>query len=133
MRFINTTPHVIRLKTQCGHIMSIPSSDDKDMCAIFRGKAVAAQTDPILIENRFISTSGPPAYRIDPEEFMRSVQPNEPTIYLISSITGEALARQTDLRHPLARFFVPYSGPDPARCLRENGEIKWCAELMEYA
>jgi hypothetical protein len=131
--FVNTTPHALRLKTQSGHIVEIPPSPDKDLCQVFRGKAVAAKTPPLAFEHEFIATSGPPTYQIDPDEFTRLVQPEQDTIYLVSSISGEALARQTQLRHPRARFFVPYSGPDPARCLRVNGEIQWCAELMEYA
>lgn len=129
---VNTTPHSITLKLTDGSLKVVPPSTDAALVALFRGTTTVKQTEPLALADGFVATSGKPIYDLDAEAFFRLVQPAVPTVYLISTISAEMIAKMPSLRHPNARFFVPYSGPDSRRCLRENGQIVWVAELMEY-
>lgn len=133
--FINTTPHAIRLLCNDQTVLTVESTSDEDIKRLFRCEAVAATMPNLELDGRSVSVTGPATYSLDRElfaEWFARSPSSEPTYVLMSTISAEAW-RSSKLEAPANyRFFVPYSGPDPKRCLRVGGEIKWVAELMEF-
>jgi hypothetical protein len=130
MNFINTTPHPITLKTTKNYI-TIKSTPNEELFQVFRGTTTSTKLDDLNTNYGEISTTSSPVYEIDQKLFYKTINPSVPTIFIISSISGEMI-KKLPLEIKNARFMVPYTGPDTSKCYRENGEIKWCSELMEY-
>ncbi len=130
--FINTTPHTINLKCSDG-IYEIKQTNNKDIVSLFRGNTVN-QTKPVLnTPCGNINITGVPVYNIDENEFYKLVtDQEEKTVYLISTISGEMLKKSSIVFPKNVFYMVPYSGPDQEKCCRQNGQIKWVAELMDY-
>ncbi len=129
--FVNTAPHEITLRLMDGERLTVPKCSDDEIFKLFRGATTVTKTEPLVTSSGSVATSGAPSYDMDADDFQRLIRPDEHTVYLISTITGDMLKKNPHLRHPLAQFYVPYTGPDQTRCCREDGQIKWVSELME--
>ena len=138
--FINTTPHVINLRFTNGDILAVPPSTDEKLNLLFRCKAVSEPRPPLVLDGRReISMISPPRYTLDMQLWIEVFGEDGgkgkevETFYLISTIAAMALEDSGFSTPNDCRFVVPYSGPIPGKCLRENGSIVWVAELMDYS
>lgn len=128
-QFINTTPHKITLRSGNDNFFEVPTTSNPEIVALFRGNTVIEDTSTDAVFD--IPVTGAPKYSISKDDFLRLVPPSN-KIYLVSTISAQAMVSSA-LPIPMGcRFLVPYSGPDQTKCFRVNGSIAWVGELIDY-
>lgn len=134
--FINTTPHTIGIKRRDGEIFVVEQTERRLFFDFFRCESSRDNLDPLVLENGEVNLTAPAAYTIDTKLFQAFCEAVDeidgPVYFLVSTIAGETWKKSGLTAPPNCRFFVPYSGPDPSKCHRVNGNPVWTTELMEF-
>lgn len=133
--FINTTPHAISIKLNDGTIHVVSPTADKAVHDLFRCVATSTRLPDMPYKDTSITMTGPTTYTLDEKvcsEFFANNTFTEDTYYLVSTIAAGAW-QDCSLEAPdKFHVVVPYSGPKPELCYRENGNIVWVAMLIDY-
>lgn len=134
--FINTTPHTINLKLSDGRVIMVEPTADEKMNLLFRCETRSERSDNLLVdESAEIKVSRMPVYTLNHDLFQSVFTDRKmdgETWILMSTIAASAWKKSGWGPPPGCWFFVPYSGPDASKCLREKGSIVWVAELIDY-